>query len=185
MNLPQLTILPRHFVANRNPGQPAPPGVPSPNGDPGSPTGANSPPAAPAPATDGQSQPAAGQDDALNRTTDFLAGMIVSVLGPEHAAFGDAVYTQEAMDRVVSAFMEAAATAGGGHDGAPPATEAAIEKLEMKPLDEKMMEDGRTRCTICIEVGFISLLISAPFSPFVKPLANLRNNSTFCACMPS
>lgn len=67
--------------------------------------------------------------------------------GGPNAVHGDAVYSQEALDRIITQLMEA----NPSSNAAPPASEAAIEKLEKKKLDREMMGDGKAECTICID----------------------------------
>ncbi|KAJ4413709.1 hypothetical protein N0V85_003449 [Neurospora sp. IMI 360204] len=81
----------------------------------------------------------------------FAAGLqefIATLLNPQAAVHGDAVYTQEALDRIITTLMEA----NPQSNAAPPATQAAIEKLPKKILDEQMVgPEGRAECTICID----------------------------------
>lgn len=72
------------------------------------------------------------------------------LLGPGgiNAAHGDAVYTQEGLDRIITQLMEA----NPQSNAAPPASESALEKLEKKSLDRQMMGDSpKVECTICID----------------------------------
>lgn len=65
-----------------------------------------------------------------------------------NAVHGDAVYSQEALDRIITQLMEA----NPQSNAAPPATEQAIEKLEKKKLDKEMIgESDKVECTICID----------------------------------
>lgn len=79
--------------------------------------------------------------------------MLARMLNPANAASGDAVYTQEALDRVISQLMEQ--HAGGNAPG--PATATAIEALPRRKVDESMLGDnGQAECSICmdhVEVG--------------------------------
>ncbi|KAF2650812.1 hypothetical protein K491DRAFT_608127 [Lophiostoma macrostomum CBS 122681] len=61
---------------------------------------------------------------------------------------GDAVYSQEAMDRIVTQLMEQNATSN-----APgPATQTDIESLPRKPVTIDMLgDDGRADCSICMD----------------------------------
>lgn len=75
---------------------------------------------------------------------EFLATM----LNPQTAVHGDAVFTQEALDRIVTTLMEDNPLS----NAAPPASQAAIEKLPKKMLDEQMVgPEGKAECTICID----------------------------------
>lgn len=62
--------------------------------------------------------------------------------------FGDAVYSQEALDRIISQLMEQNASSN-----APgPATSSDIENLPRKPVTMEMLgSDGRADCSICME----------------------------------
>jgi E3 ubiquitin-protein ligase RNF115/126 len=89
-----------------------------------------------------------GRPNAPNLATSL--GQLLSMLVPPgNAQMGDAVYTQEALDRIVSAMMEQ----NPQSNAAPPASEDAINKLEKKTVDESMLDeaDGKAECTICIE----------------------------------
>ncbi|KAK3360929.1 hypothetical protein B0T24DRAFT_120136 [Lasiosphaeria ovina] len=68
---------------------------------------------------------------------------------PANAIFGDAVYSQEAYDRIMTQLRDQAAPGG-----APPASKTAIDHLEVKEVDDVMLEgdgDGSTRCVICVD----------------------------------
>ncbi|MCJ1368121.1 hypothetical protein MMC16_007260 [Acarospora aff. strigata] len=79
--------------------------------------------------------------------------ILARMLNPANAASGDAVYSQEALDRVISQLMEQ--HAGGNAPG--PATAAAIQALPKRKVDGSMMgENGLAECSICmdnVEVG--------------------------------
>ncbi|KAL0471481.1 hypothetical protein QR685DRAFT_204544 [Neurospora intermedia] len=77
-----------------------------------------------------------------------LQDFIATLLNPQAAVHGDAVYTQEALDRIITTLMEA----NPQSNAAPPATQAAIENLPKKILDEQMIgPEGKAECTICID----------------------------------
>ncbi|ROW02333.1 hypothetical protein VSDG_02470 [Cytospora chrysosperma] len=79
-----------------------------------------------------------------------LQNLFSILLGPggPNAVHGDAVYSQEALDRIITQLMET----NPQSNAAPPASEAAIEKLEKKRIDKEMMGDnGKAECTICID----------------------------------
>jgi len=62
----------------------------------------------------------------------------------------DAVYSQEAFDRIITQLREANANAGG----APPASQSAIDKLQTKEVDDEMLgasEDNKPKCVICVD----------------------------------
>lgn len=76
-----------------------------------------------------------------------LSNIFSLLFGGPNAVHGDAVYSQEALDRIITQLMEA----NPSSNAAPPASEAAIEKLQKKKLDREMMGDGKAECTICID----------------------------------
>ncbi|ROW15241.1 hypothetical protein VPNG_02963 [Cytospora leucostoma] len=79
-----------------------------------------------------------------------LQNLFSILLGPggPHAVHGDAVYSQEALDRIITQLMET----NPQSNAAPPATQAAIDKLEKKQIDKEMLgENGKAECTICID----------------------------------
>lgn len=70
------------------------------------------------------------------------------LLNPANARSGDAVYSQEAFDRVMSQLMEQHTS--GSAPG--PASEAAIAALPRKAVDESMLgETGTAECSICMD----------------------------------
>ncbi|KAM0275941.1 hypothetical protein ACHAQH_007242 [Verticillium albo-atrum] len=73
---------------------------------------------------------------------------ILNMLAPANGQFGDAVYTQEALDRIISNMMETTSQS----NAAPPASSDAISKLERKKVDDEMLgAEGTAECTICID----------------------------------
>lgn len=77
-----------------------------------------------------------------------LHAILASLMNPGAAAHGDAVYTQEALDRVITQLMEQHQSSGA----APPAPREAIEKLPLKKADEKMVGvEGKAGCPVCME----------------------------------
>lgn len=76
-----------------------------------------------------------------------LSQLIASLINPQ-MVHGDAVYSQEALDRIITNLMEA-----NPQSNAPaPASEEAIEKLPRKKLDEAMLgPELKGECTICID----------------------------------
>ncbi|GLA35796.1 hypothetical protein AnigIFM63309_001177 [Aspergillus niger] len=61
---------------------------------------------------------------------------------------GDAVYSQEELDRVISQLMEQNANRGAP----PPAPPSAIQSLPKKKVDEEMLgSEGRAECSICMD----------------------------------
>ncbi|MCJ1370422.1 hypothetical protein MMC20_001635 [Loxospora ochrophaea] len=79
--------------------------------------------------------------------------IIASMLNPANAAHGDAVYSQEALDRIISQLMEQQ----NGSTAPGPASSAAIASLPKKPVDKSMLgSDGKAECSVCmdnVEVG--------------------------------
>lgn len=73
---------------------------------------------------------------------------LLGLLNPANAVVGDAVYSQEALDRIISSLMEA----NPQSNAAPPASEDAIRNLERKPVDKEMLaNESKTECSICID----------------------------------
>lgn len=96
-------------------------------------------------------------DDANNRDADrdmrqqdiamALNQIFSSFLNP-HAVQGDAVYSQEALDRIITNLMEA----NPQSNAPPPASEDAIKHLPKKKLDAEMLgPELKGECTICID----------------------------------
>jgi len=82
----------------------------------------------------------------------FMAAVIASLFnpaGPMMFGGGDAVYSQEAFDRIITQLREANANVGG----APPASQSAIDKLQTKEVDDQMLGvcDGKPKCVICVD----------------------------------
>ncbi|KAK4544530.1 hypothetical protein LTR36_004102 [Oleoguttula mirabilis] len=75
-------------------------------------------------------------------------GNVFSMLNGMTGMGGDAVFSQEEMDRVITRMMEENQT---GH--APgPASEAAIRALPTRPIEAKDLADnGKAECTICMD----------------------------------
>ena len=66
---------------------------------------------------------------------------------------GDAVYSQEELDRVISQLVEQ----NMGGTAPPPASQNAISSLPKKPVDKEMLgHEGKAECSICmdpVEIG--------------------------------
>ncbi|KFA80565.1 hypothetical protein S40288_09588 [Stachybotrys chartarum IBT 40288] len=76
----------------------------------------------------------------------FLLMMIFLVSA--YPMSGDAVFTQEALDRIITNLREA----NPRSNAAPPASDEALSKLDRRQMDESMMNaEGKTECTICID----------------------------------
>ena len=69
-------------------------------------------------------------------------------LNPANAQHGDAVYSEEALDRIISQFMEAQ----NGHNAPGPASEAAIAALPKKKADVSILgPEGKAECSVCMD----------------------------------
>ncbi|KAI1074985.1 hypothetical protein F5B20DRAFT_585818 [Whalleya microplaca] len=94
---------------------------------------------------------AAGPNGARGPGPENLSAAIQHLLGifiNPHAVHGDAVYSQEALDRIMTNLMEA----NPQSNAAAPASDDAIAKLPRKNLDEKMLgPELKGECTICID----------------------------------
>ncbi|KAI9842844.1 MAG: hypothetical protein M1837_006865 [Sclerophora amabilis] len=82
------------------------------------------------------------------RPPNPFAALFTPFLNPAAASHGDAVYTQEALDRVISQLMEQ-----NPSSNAPgPASEAAIASLPKKKVDLSMLSDeGKADCSVCMD----------------------------------
>lgn len=71
-----------------------------------------------------------------------------AMLNPANARSGDAVYSQEALDQIISTLMEQHPTSN-----APgPASPDAIAALPKKKLDEKLLgPEGKGECSVCMD----------------------------------
>ena len=77
-----------------------------------------------------------------------FAAILASLLNPGAAQHGDAVYTQEALDRVITQLMEQHQSSGA----APPASAEAIAKLPKIKANEKILgPEGKAACPVCME----------------------------------
>jgi E3 ubiquitin-protein ligase RNF115/126 len=75
-------------------------------------------------------------------------GLLAQILNPANARSGDAVFTNEALDRVITQLMEQ----HGGSTAPGPASEAAIAALpKIKVTKEHLGENGLAECSICME----------------------------------
>ncbi|TWU75537.1 hypothetical protein ED733_005991 [Metarhizium rileyi] len=74
---------------------------------------------------------------------------ILNQFNPANAILGDAVYSQEALDRIVTQLFEA----NSQSNAAPGASNEAITKLKRKIVDEELIgPEARAECSICIDV---------------------------------
>ena len=75
-----------------------------------------------------------------------LHAFISAVLG--NGQHGDAVYTDEALDRIISQMMEQQ----NAHGAPGPASEAAISALPKQEVTKSMMgSDGKAECSVCMD----------------------------------
>jgi hypothetical protein len=103
-------------------------------------------------------QPGAAQtaDGTRIPATNPFADLIASIINPANAIRGDAVYTSEALDRVISQLMEQTQ----GSTAPPPAPQEAIDNLPTKPVDKEMLgEDGTAECSVCMETVELGELV--------------------------
>lgn len=62
---------------------------------------------------------------------------------------GDAVYSQEELDRVITQLVD---NPGGTSTAAPPASDAAVQALPKQKITEEMMgSEGKAVCSICMD----------------------------------
>ncbi|PYH87375.1 hypothetical protein BO71DRAFT_188920 [Aspergillus ellipticus CBS 707.79] len=91
-------------------------------------------------------------------TTTQTGGGVRVMTGPNPLAMlstllnfdrhGDAVYSQEELDRVISQLIEQNANRGAP----PPAPPTAIQSLSKKKVDQEMLgSEGRAECSICMD----------------------------------
>ncbi|KAI0013083.1 hypothetical protein F4779DRAFT_475932 [Xylariaceae sp. FL0662B] len=86
----------------------------------------------------------AGRPRDLTIALNQLLGMFLN----PHAVHGDAVYSQEALDRIITNLMEA----NPQSNAAAPASAETIAKLPKKKLNEEMLgPELKGECTICID----------------------------------
>ncbi|KAK4101127.1 hypothetical protein N658DRAFT_496827 [Parathielavia hyrcaniae] len=82
----------------------------------------------------------------------FITSLMTSLFNPAAAAiYGDAVYSQEAFDRIMTQLRDQVPPGG-----APPASQAALGRLRTREVDEKMLvgagsEDGKAKCVVCVD----------------------------------
>jgi len=81
-----------------------------------------------------------------------LQGLFAAMLNPANARSGDAVYSQEALDQIISQLMEQHPTSN-----APgPASADAISALPKKLLDLKELgAEGKAECSVCMDDVFV------------------------------
>jgi E3 ubiquitin-protein ligase RNF115/126 len=98
---------------------------------------------------DGPPQPRGGPfGPGMGAPINPLASLFGMLLNPAAAQHGDAVYTQEALDRVISQLMEQ--NQMGSAPG--PANPQDIASLPKKQVDKSMLGDnGKAECSICMD----------------------------------
>ena len=70
------------------------------------------------------------------------------MFNPAAAVSGDAVYSQEALDRIITNLMEA----NPQSNAAPPASEEALNKLDRRTVTSELLsQETRAECSVCIE----------------------------------
>ena len=80
---------------------------------------------------------------------DFILQTLTHLHDPTRAAHGDAVFTDEALDRIISQMMD---QQGGAGSAPGPATAAAIAALPRKQADKDMVgTDGKAECSVCMD----------------------------------
>ena len=77
-----------------------------------------------------------------------MPGVFAGLFNPTHAVSGDAVYSQEALDQIMSQLMEQHPTSN-----APgPASKGDIDALPKKTLTEKLLgPEGKGECSVCMD----------------------------------
>ncbi|KAM7201234.1 hypothetical protein V8F20_004980 [Naviculisporaceae sp. PSN 640] len=98
-----------------------------------------------------QSQQTPRHRPIIQQLNTFLAASFLSFIGQGAFPFGpnpDAVYSQEAFDRLITQLREAEANSGG----APPASQSALDKLQTKEVDDEMLgSEENPKCVICVD----------------------------------
>lgn len=112
-----------------------------------------------------------------------LHGLFAGLLNPANAVSGDAVYSQEALDRIISTLMEQHPTSN-----APgPAPAEAIAALPKKKIDKEMLgPEGKAECSVCMDdVVLDEEVVSLPCSHWfhetcVKAWLSEHNTCPIC-----
>ena len=87
-------------------------------------------------------------DAAAGQPPNPLVTMLSHLFHPANARQGDAVFSQEAFDNVLTQLMEQNRV----NTAPPPASEAAIQSLPTKKVDKEMLgTDGKAECSICMD----------------------------------
>jgi E3 ubiquitin-protein ligase RNF115/126 len=75
-------------------------------------------------------------------------GLLNQIFNSGNGRHGDMVFSQEALDRVISQLMEQS----NSSNAPPPASEEAIRSLEKKMVDKDMLgTGGKAECSICMD----------------------------------
>lgn len=77
-----------------------------------------------------------------------IGALFNAMFNPSAAQHGDAVYTQEALDRVISQLMEQNAT---GNAPGPASAEALANLPTIKVSKEMLGDNGKASCSICMD----------------------------------
>ncbi|KAK4189803.1 hypothetical protein QBC35DRAFT_121400 [Podospora australis] len=85
-------------------------------------------------------QPSPEQDRRRMMQANMIESLLSVFFHPANAILGDAVYSQEAFDRIISQLRDQTPVGG-----APPASQAAIDKLPLRELEEE------SKCVVCVE----------------------------------
>ncbi|GFP53663.1 hypothetical protein TASIC1_0003004100 [Trichoderma asperellum] len=97
-----------------------------------------------------EAPPGGGREAGGGTSPGFARGLqeILNLFNPAHAISGDAVYSQEALDQIITNLMEAHPQS----NAAPPASTEALANLNRRPVDASMLDgESKTECTICID----------------------------------
>ncbi|PTB42799.1 hypothetical protein M441DRAFT_359209 [Trichoderma asperellum CBS 433.97] len=97
-----------------------------------------------------EAPPGGGREASGGNSPGFARGLqeILNLFNPAHAISGDAVYSQEALDQIITNLMEAHPQS----NAAPPASTEALANLNRRPVDASMLDgESKTECTICID----------------------------------
>lgn len=96
----------------------------------------------------GEALEAAAEQDGNGEIPNLAENLRELLNSLNHGVHGDGVYTQEALDRIISSLMDA----NPQSNAAPPASIQGLANLPRRKLDEDLRnEDGITECSICID----------------------------------
>lgn len=89
-----------------------------------------------------------------------FSALLAALMNPANAASGDAVYTQEALDRVISQLMEAHPTSSSAPGPAAPQTISSLPKRNLtdqdlegnkKVIGKNGVEEMKGECSVCMD----------------------------------